>query len=509
MRSRALVAALILTACSGGTPVGDNRTGSSDAPASSSASSASTAPIAPAAWPTAGRDLANTRANLDSRITASNVASLTTMWRLDLPDAGSLATTPIVDKGTVYVAGGTGRVFAVDAGTGTVTWTSEPTGFNIGPFGVAVDEQRVYALDGSAGVVALDKTNGTKLWSSDVTATPSTGIDIQPIVVDGLVIVSSVPVSISGIYTPGDHGVVTALDAATGAVRWTFDTVDGDLWGHPEVNSGGGAWYPPAVDRDRRLVYVGVANPAPFPGTAEWPNGSSRPGPNLYTDSVVALDLHSGALRWYHQVTPHDLFDRDQVHTLIADGAGEDTVVSAGKSGVLVGVDPDTGEERWRTAVGVHANDGLDALPGPTDIAPGTYGGILTPPAYADGVVYAAVINAPTTLKPDETAYFGAQFGQQPGDVVAVDARDGHVLWSTPVPGDPLGGATVVGNLVWTALLDGTVVALRRRDGAILQQFSAGGGVNGWMAALDDRLLIPVGASNPPALLALGLPPSS
>ena len=128
-------------------------------------------------------------------------------------------------------------------------------------------------------------------------ATPTTGIDIQPIVVDDHVIVSSVPVSIGGIYTPGDRGVVTALDTATGEVRWTFDTVKGDLWGHPEVNSGGGAWYSPAVDEERRLVYVGVANPAPFPGTADWPNSTSRPGPNLYTDSVVALDLRSGAIR--------------------------------------------------------------------------------------------------------------------------------------------------------------------------------------------------------------------
>ena len=116
------------------------------------------------------------------------------------------------------------------------------------------------------------------MWTADVTPTPTIGIDIQPIVVDGVVLVSSVPVSIGGIYAPGDHGVVYALDAATGAVRWTFDTVQGDLWGHPEVNSGGGAWYPPAVDQGRGLVYVGVANPAPFPGTPEWPNGTSRPG---------------------------------------------------------------------------------------------------------------------------------------------------------------------------------------------------------------------------------------
>lgn len=72
---------------------------------------------------------------------------------------------------------------------------------------------------------------------------------------------------------------------------------------------------------------------------------------------------------------------------------------------------------------------------------PGTYGGVLTPPASADGVVYAAVVNAPTTLHPDEPAYIGSELGTQDGEVVAVDAADGAIVWSTPVPGDPRGGA--------------------------------------------------------------------
>ena len=438
-------------------------------------------------------------------ITTASVDGLSPKWRTRLPGAGALTTTPIISGGVVYVAGGAGQVYAIDARTGRTIWTSKATGFNIGPFGVAVDRSRVYTLDGSAGVVALDRSDGKRLWSTDVTATASTGIDIQPIVVDGLVIVSSVPVSIGGIYIPGDRGVVTALDAATGAVRWTFDTVKGDLWGHPDVNSGGGAWYPPAVDRRRHLLYVGVANPAPFPGTPQWPNGTSRPGPNLYTDSVVALDLRTGRLRWYHQVTPHDLFDRDQVHTLIADVGERDIVVSAGKSGVLVGLDPDDGAQRWRTLVGVHQHDRLKALAGATSVAPGTYGGVLTPPASADGVVYVAVINAPATLEPNATAYFGATFGQHPGEVVAVDAKNGKVRWSTAVPGDPLGGATVVGDLVFTVLIDGKLIALRRSDGKIVQQIDVGGGVNGWMAAANNRLIVPVGMTNPPSLLSLGI----
>lgn len=490
---RRFVAATLTAAALGGLAVPAAASGSARDPAVT-------------AWPTAGLDLRNSRAVPGSSITTATVDTVTERWRTPLDGFGSLSTVPLVVDGTVYVAGGSGRVAAIDLATGSLVWASEPSGFTIGPFGVAVDDTRVYSLDGSNGVLALDRATGARLWATDVTATPSTGIDIQPIVVDGTVIVSSVPVSIGGIYEPGDRGVVYALDAATGAVRWEFDTVKGDLWGNPDVNSGGGAWYPPAVDERRGLVYVGVANPAPFPGTPEFPNGSSRPGRNLYTNSLVALDLGTGALRWFHQVTPGDLFDRDQVHALVARVRGRDVVVSAGKSGVLVGLDPRTGRARWRTEVGRHENDDLTALDGPTVVYPGTYGGILTPPATADGVVYGAVVNAPATLQPDATAYFGAELGTADGEIVAVDARTGRVRWATPVPGDPLGGATVVGDLVTTALLDGTVLALDRRSGEIVRSWATGGGINGWMAALDDVMLVPVGMSRPPALVALGLP---
>ena len=112
------------------------------------------------------------------------------------------------------------------------------------------------------------------------------------------VYVPSVPVSISKIYAGGSVGYLEALDAQTGKVDWRFDTIRSkNLWGNPAVNSGGGAWYPPAVDARGGIVYWGVANPAPFVGTEQYPNGSSRPGNNLYTDSMVALSAKSGRLR--------------------------------------------------------------------------------------------------------------------------------------------------------------------------------------------------------------------
>jgi outer membrane protein assembly factor BamB len=153
----------------------------------------------------------------------------------------------------------------------------------------------------------------------------------------------------------------------------------------------------------------------------------------------------------------------------------------------------------------VHRNDDLEALPGPTEVTPGTFGGILTPPATADGVVYAAVLHAPTVLRPDETAYFGADLGVNDGQVVAVDAATGELRWSTDVPGDPLGGVTVVNDLVLTALLDGRLVALSRADGEIVWIEDTGGGINGWMSVAGDLLVVPVGNAQPPQLVAYRL----
>ncbi len=263
------------------------------------------------------------------------------------------------------------------------------------------------------------------------------------------------------------------------------------------------------VDLERRLVYVGVANPAPFPGTAEFPNGTSRPGDNLYTNSIVALDLDTGALAWFHQVTPHDIFDRDQVHTLMATlEDGTDVVVSAGKSGVFVGLDPDDGTVLWRTEVGVHDNDDLEALDGPTLVYPGTYGGILTPPSTADGIVYAATVDAATELRARRDrllrrpARHRGRRGRRPST-----PRPARSLWAVDVPGDPLGATTVVER----PRVHG---AARRHDpgprpgrrGGGLATFDAGGGVNGWLSVAGDQVFVPVGNSAPPQVLALGLP---
>jgi glucose dehydrogenase len=495
------------------------------APSGSGAQPQPTAPPAAApyadarSWTFPNHDLSNSRFATGSPINARTVTRLTESWRTTtgsgIPIAGGLATSPIIVAGSVFAENVLGEVFRVDLRTGATVWKSAGHGLSVGPYGVAVAWGKVFAAT-PTGVVALDETNGTELWNATLTRNAAEGVDVQPQVVGHDVIASTVPVSVSTFYGGGARGHVDALDEATGRLRWSFDTIASPtLWGNPAVNSGGGSWYPPSYSPATGLLYVGIANPAPFVGTTQYPNGTSRPGPNLYTNSTVALEVDSGRLEWFRQAHPHDLFDRDFVHTMVVHtGADEHSsahtvVVGTGKGGVVLGMDASSGQLLWKTPVGLHMNDNLTALSGPTEILPGTFGGVLTPPASGHGRVFVAALNAPSTLSPDQTAYFGGTVGTMPGDVVAIDARTGEILWDTKVPGDPTGGVTLVNDLVFTATYQGTILALSAADGRIVWQMQAPGGINGWMSVSADTIVVPVGFAKPAVLLALRIPRGS
>lgn len=466
----------------------------------------------PASWPYPDHDASNSRLATGSPITAKNLKRLTTAWKVTA--GGGLPTSPIVVGRNVFVEDQLGEVFDIDLTTGQTVWRSPSNGYSVGPEGVAVGWGKVFGVTPTS-LFALDEGTGRQLWSTQLTHTKTDGIDVQAQVVGTEVIASTVPVSVKGIYIGGDRGFVDAVDQSTGRLRWAFDTVASPtLWGNSSVNSGGGSWYPPSFSPSRGLLYVGIANPAPFVGTTQFPNGSSRPGRNLYTDSTVAFDIRTGKLVWYHQATPHDLFDRDFVHTMIvpvpASGSKPATtvIVGTGKAGIVIGMNPSTGAQLWRTPVGLHKNDNLTALKGPTEILPGTFGGVLTPPASAHGTVFVAALNAPDTLSPNKTEYFGGKTGTMPGDVVAMNARTGRIRWDTKISGDPTGGVTLVNNVVLTATLQGTIYGLSMSTGRILWTLKAPGGIDGWMSVAGRTIIVPVGFATPPTILALRLPGS-
>ena len=461
-------------------------------------------------WPLPHHDYANSRASTsDAGITAANVTTLRPAWTLPLPGRGvfgNFASTPLIVGSTAYVQDLESNVFALDVKTGATSWEAKFSKPVIGPNGVAVGYKLVYAVVGRGTVVALDLATGKPRWSRSLTRTKDDGIDIQPTVYDGLVLVSTVPASIKNqVFAPNERGVLFALNAHSGKVVWHFDTVKGNLWGHPEVNAGGGAWFPPAIDTKRGVTYWGTGNPAPWAGTADFPSGSSRPGANLYTDSVLAVGLHDGKLKWYRQAKAHDLFDHDLQHTLLAVGAnGRELVLASGKGGTVFAYDAKTGAPVWHTDVGQHENDRLKKISGNTFVAPGPLGGVETPMAYADQTVYVPTVNNPATYLPRRSNFvlnFNPDSGT--GELDAIDTTSGALRWKHTFTKPLFSGATVVNDLVFTATFDGVLYALDRVNGAVLWTWAAPGGINGFPAAAGDTLLVPVGESNPAVLVAL------
>ena len=208
----------------------------------------------------------------------------------------------------------------------------------------------VYAATDKAAV-ALSAATGRQLWSRTLTGNDHEGIDMAPGYNHGTVYVSTVPVNPNkGEYLGGGKGILWALNAATGAPEWSWDEVQ-DLWGNPAINSGGGLWDPPSFDSQGN-IYIGIANPGPI-GQTGWPNGypwgTSRPGPDLYTDSVVKLSPQ-GKLLWYYQLTPHDLFDWDlQNSPVLTTAHGQPVVIDGGKAGIVIELNAQTGKLIWNS----------------------------------------------------------------------------------------------------------------------------------------------------------------
>ncbi|WCO68947.1 PQQ-binding-like beta-propeller repeat protein [Iamia majanohamensis] len=465
-------------------------------------------------WAVANGDLLSQRAQVDSAITSDTVDDLELQWAYDVPGEaqfGTLTTTPLVSGDTVYVGDLTTKVHAVDRATGEQRFVVGDDAAIFGPTGVGLGYGQLYGTKGNDSgrgsvLVAYDAVTGEEAWAVDLGANGS-DINVQPSAFGGLVFAST------GGYGAGTRATIYAVDAETGTVVWDFPVIeDPDLWGHPELNSGGGVWYPPAIDAERGIAYFGTGNPYPFPGAEGFPNGSSRPGDNRWTDSMLALDIETGELVWGHQAIAHDIFDRDAMVAarvdVELDGEERALAISTGKLGVVHALDAETGEPLWETEVGIHENDELTEIDGPTRVYPGSLGGVQTPIAIADGTIYACVMNAPTQYAgPDETSFgFTVQLGTEDSQMVAIDAATGEVEWDVDLPGDALGGATVAGDLLFTSTFAGEVLALDRATGETVWTYQAPGGINGWPAVAGDQLFVPVGMGETPQLLAFGLP---
>ena len=461
--------------------------------------------------------MANTR-DVASAITSANVSKLGVAWTvpLTIPTAhtdGAYATTPVIVNGVVYLQDLDSDVYAISLATGKVLWKHDYNSPNGGPDGVTVAGGAVYAATNHAAV-ALDAATGAQLWSRTLTGNDHEGIDMAPGYDHGTVYVSTVPVNpLGAAYGGGGKGILWALNAQTGTPEWSWDQVQ-DLWGNPGVNSGGGLWYPPSFDAQGN-IYLGIGNPAPIFGTKKYPLGSSRPGPDLYTDSVVKLSP-AGKLLWYYQLTPHDLYDWDlQDPPVLSTANGRPVVIDGGKAGILIELDAQTGKLLWQRPVGGHdghENDGLltehatptsgGVLQARYCLEPSTYGGIVTQLASNGSTTFAAVndLSLPTTpggYTLSEVAIF-EDIEKAAGELVAVNQDTGTVAWDTPLPSSPYGAATVTNGVVLTTTFHGDLYALDAATGAILFKTPMSAGSNAPVAVDGDYVIAGAGAALPP-----------
>ncbi len=461
-------------------------------------------------WPMPNKDYSNTRATTSSLINSGNVNTLGLGWSYKIEGyglAGGGTSNPIIQGNTVYFQDDKCNIFAFDFSTGNLKWAKYYNASAIvGPVGPVVGYGKVFAMKDLYNVTALNSSTGNELWTTRMTNILTSGIDIAPSVYDGKVYVSTVPGTGDVFYSAGGIGVLYALDQQTGAILWNQTTVkDNDLWGHPEINSGGGCWYPPAIDTNTGYMYWGIGNPAPFPGKDGYPSGSSF-DTALYTDSVMALDHNNGDLRWSSQAIMHDIWDHDlQLSPILASvnigKIQQDVVISSGKAGEVFCMNRTTGAILWSVLVGDHQNDTIDPITKTMWIEPGALGGVETPMAYSDGMVYVPVVNWPMLFN---TTHI---IGSKPvsGDLVAIDARYGHIVWDAKLPSVNFGAATVVNDLVFTATYDGTIYAFNKATGAMLWTYKAPAGINGWPAVKGDTIIWPAGTGGVPTLIALKL----
>ena len=465
-------------------------------------------PAAGPLWALPDLDAANTRA-VGGPISAATVGRLRFAWHAPLyaKDAfdGGMSGTPLVVGPVVYLQDMRSNVEARSLRTGILLWRRAYNDPSAGPNGVAYAGGVIYGATESFAF-ALDARTGRQRWRSrTLPRNRNEGIDMAPGVFGGTVYVSTVPGNFRSFYTSHGAGVLWALDSATGKPRWSFRTVPFSLWGNPSVNSGGGLWEPPGFD-GHGGVYVDIGNPGPTnagaPGNV-W--ARSRPGSNLYTNSLVKLDARTGRVLWHYQVIPHDLYDWDSQLPPIYDPRTRHVYI-AGKYGRVLAFEASTGRLLWQTYVGEHSghdHDDLLALRGqyarlpkfPFKLEPGEAGGVETPMAFAGETLYVPVVNVPYTIEKPGTST--GDFVKGTGEMVAIDAATGRRRWDRKLPSSPYGAATVVNNLVFTTDYSGQVLAFARATGKLVWSAQLSAGTNAQIVVAGDTLVTAASAPQP------------
>ena len=463
-------------------------------------------------WLSYNGDYTGRRYSALDQINAKSVGGLRAEWVFHVPNSGALEVTPVVVDGLMFVTAAN-DAYALDAQTGRTIWHyGRPVTEGLiddasqhHNRGVAVWHSRVYMLTDNAHLLCLDSRSGHLLWDvAYADGNRNYGATSAPLVVRDKIMVGT-----SG----GDDGVrgfVAAIDADTGKLAWRFWTIPGpgepgssswpgDLYKH----GGGTTWMPGTFDPELNLLYWGTSNPSPdF-------DGRPRPGDDLYTDCVLALDPDTGKLKWYFQFTPHDLFDYDATETpvlidAVFEGEPRKLLVEANRNGFLYVLDRTNGAflsavpfvEKLNWAKGIDER----GRPIRTDVMPSAKGTRICPGFGGATNWYAPSYNPSTHLfyflasencdlyflKPEEFSegrtYYSTGVKRIPGDsgrkiLMAYELGSAAPAWRYPQvgPDHSSGGTmTTAGGLVFFGDESNSIEAVDARTGAPLWHFQAG-----------------------------------
>ncbi len=485
----------------------------------------------PRNWLTYSGGVASQRYSALTQITPANVRNLELQWIYQARSLEKFEATALVVDGILYTVQAPNDVIALDAVTGRIYWTysyapepeARPCCGRINR-GLAILGDTLFMGTIDAHLVALDTKNGKPLWNTTVAkAASGYAITHAPLIVKDKVIVGTA----GGEY--GIRGFIAAYDIHTGKEVWRFYTVAGpedpghSSWGGDSWKTGGGSiWVTGSYDPALNLTYWGVGNPGP-----DW-NGDTRPGDNLYTNSVVALDADTGKLKWHYQFSPHDEFDYDSVQVpVLVDMDWKDTkgqtkprkmMFWANRNGLFYAIDRSTGEFLMgKPFVEVNWMNGFDEkgrpmrVPGKTPstegtlIFPGNQGGtnwyspsfspatgLFYIPAwvnyssiyvkspddeYTEGQRYAGGLpRSPVPFARSSQNFRKEQEGY--GAVLAIDPKTGEKKWEFKMTDvTDAGILTTASNLLFSGGREGYFFALDARTGAPLWKAAVGGSV--------------------------------
>ncbi len=466
---------------------------------------------------------AQTRYYPAEQINLENVHDLKRAWTFKMEVTDSLETSPIIVDGTMYVTSSFNHVYALDAQSGKKKWHYKHkmgpiTTYCCGPNnrGVFPYEGMLYMGTLDAKLVAIDASTGKKVWETQI-ADPELGYSetMAPTVVDGKVLIGTN----GGEY--GIRGFVKAFDAKTGKLIWTFHSIPENsvgVWaendatglfmhrdikaekaalkklGDPYKTLGGGVWQNMAIDRDNGRVYFVVGNPSPDL------YGAIRPGDNLYTNSLVAVDLNTGEKQCHFQYIAHDVWDLDAVSPPILvpvkdkDGKTVKGVLHGGKTGyVYVHRASDCSLIRHSEPMVMQRDRWVLPTKEGASMLPGANGGVEWSPMATDpsqGLTYAINLHQPMTYHVEETPYpdgklwLGGAFKvipdeEQWGNVTAVDYNTGKIKWKVKTQQPMIGGILATGgNLVFTGEGNGLFKAYNSSTGELMWQDQTNAGVN-------------------------------